>query len=375
MNVRMGSPLQSEPTLSVPREIGRGTILDRWRLPDGTLYLDNAATRPMLPEVAEEMARLMANNPLNASSQHKYGQKAARMLEDARNFFKSELNVPSTGELIFNSGATEGLNMLLKSAFFADPTKNHIVTVKTEHKAVLNTCAYLETIGAEVTYLDVDEWGQVSVSDIEAAIRPTTCAVCVMWVNNETGVVLDIASISELCARFGVLLVSDLTQGVGKYDLDYQLPSAFAGVFSAHKFGGPNGMGCVFWKDTNPLPSAAGGGQEFDYRSGTQDVASISGAAMAYSLFNRYSAVELQQAATVLENLFASVELGKLTSLARVDSAYILNFTELRSDFGPFCVRNNLIVSRGSACHGGQIGASHVFKILYPGQNVWRISL
>ena len=146
-------------------------------------------------------------------------------------------------------------------------------------------------------------------------------------------------------------------------------------MFSAHKFGGPNGIGGVFWKDTIPLPSVVGGGQEFEYRSGTQDVAGISGAAMAYSLFNRFSAVELQQAATVLESLFASVELGEMTSLARIGSAYILNIAELRGDFGSFCARNNLIVSRGSACLGGQIGASHVFGTLYPGQVIWRISL
>ena len=360
----MGSPLQSEPTLSVPREIGRGTILDRWRLPDGTLYLDNAATRPMLPEVAEEMARLMANNPLNASSQHKYGQKAARMLEDARNFFKSELNVPSTGELIFNSGATEGLNMLLKSAYFADPTKNHIVTVKTEHKAVLNTCAYLETTGAEVTYLDVDDWGQVSVSDVEAATRSTTCAVCVTWVNNETGALLNIQELSLLCKVKNVKLLVDGTQALGKHDCNLeQLDGVDCLVGSAHKLGGPIGVGFAWCRSVDVvMPAILGGGQEFDKRSGTVNVAGIVAFQRAWENFS----VGADDCTNAKKEL-AWLTKAELDVMSRSDdrfSPYIIVAKASASRLD-FVRRSKVSVSFGGACSSGLEAGSHVYRQVF----------
>jgi cysteine desulfurase len=358
----MGSPLQSEPTLSVPREIGRGTILDRWRLPDGTLYLDNAATRPMLPEVAEEMARLMADNPLNASSQHKYGQKAARMLEDARNFFKSELNVPSTGELIFNSGATEGLNMLLKSAYFADPTNNHIVTVKTEHKAVLNTCAYLETIGAEVTYLDVDEWGQISVSDIEAAIRPTTCAVAVMAINNETGLVANVGAISEVCLSRDTKYICDATQAVGKRQLDLSLQGMSAVVAGAHKIGGAVGSGLVAVQDSSCWAAVAPnyGGFNRTGSSGTQAVASICSFVHAYRLFQCPTQNDVRLALRELDNFVRFRDFYP----RHIERSHLIVPVLFPPEHDHIDLSEEFVFSRGSACSSGVDRLSEVYQLL-----------
>ena len=351
----MDLTLPQREEVSVPREIGRGTILDRWRLPDGTLYLDNAATRPMLPEVAEEMARLMANNPLNASSQHKYGQKAARMLEDARNFFKSELNVPSTGELIFNSGATEGLNMLLKSAYFADPTKNHIVTVKTEHKAVLNTCAYLETIGAEVTYLDVDEWGQVSVSDIEAAIRPTTCAVCVMWVNNVTGALIDTWSLRETCRRKGVLVISDGTQYFGKEERWSPFEIVYAVVSCGHKIGGAVGLGLVAVADSSLLRrDLHGGGQEFGLRGGTTSLVGALTMKLAYERFWRPSHCEFAEATNTLTDQLGLIDWRIGQQRAKMWSRWIIPAT---SGVPGLQSHSGIVGSDGSACDSGTLSS------------------
>jgi len=358
----MGSPLQSEPTLSVPREIGRGTILDRWRLPDGTLYLDNAATRPMLPEVAEEMARLMANNPLNASSQHKYGQKAARMLEDARNFFKSELNVPSTGELIFNSGATEGLNMLLKSAYFADPAKNHIVTVKTEHKAVLNTCTYLETIGAEITYLDVDEWGEISVLDIQAAIRSTTCAVVIMAVNNETGVVSNVDAISEVCLSSKTKYICDATQAIGKHQFDLSQPGFSAVVAGAHKIGGAVGTGLVAIQDSNLWAATTQdyGGYSRTGFSGTKGVALICAFMHAYRLFKCPTQNDVRLALRELENFVRLREFYPID----IKKSHLIVPVLLRPEDARLDHSNELVFSRGSACSSGVDRISHVYQLL-----------
>lgn len=360
----MDLTLPQRDEVSVPREIGRGTILDRWRLPDGTLYLDNAATRPMLPEVAEEMARLMANNPLNASSQHKYGQKAARMLEDARNFFKSELNVPSTGELIFNSGATEGLNMLLKSAYFADPTKNHIVTVKTEHKAVLNTCAYLETIGAEVTYLDVDEWGQVSVSDIEAAIRPTTCAVCVMWVNNETGVISPIEQIGLLAESMGVIFICDATQALGKIHVACDMVGVSAIVAGAHKVGGPVGVGLIVVQGDNAHSQSLSQSvvRSLKLCSGTVGVAKIWAFYRALDAFQPASHEDVREALEVLSEHIAFNYLLPPSSmesrLSLITPIVLQDERLLHRD----C--HYVVWSRGSACLGGLDRASHVYSLM-----------
>ena len=356
--------LSSAEIRSLPNEIGRGTILDRWRLSDGTLYLDNAATRPMLPEVADAMAQLMVDNPLNASSSHRFGQKALSILEDTRAFISEAMNAPEGSQLVFNSGATEGITAALTSAFLGQPGKNHIITVKTEHKAVLNTCSFLEDAGAKVTYLDVDCFGQISLDELREAIRPTTCAVCLMWVNNETGAVSPIREIGDTCSSFDVPVIVDATQALVKFPIDLvEFNGVDVLVGSAHKIGGPIGLGLVWARDPLFLKSMIhGGGQEFGKRSGTLNIAGVRGFQIAWEQFD-CTAEHCSSARRRLEReLFGEVEFVRYLSGSFspfICVARVLNGRDL------FMMRPDICVSAGSACSNGLVHESHVYTEMF----------
>jgi len=354
--------------------LGKGTVLDRWRLPDGTLYVDNAATRPMLPEVAECMARLMGNTPLNASSSHRFGQKSRSFLEDSRAFILEEMNAPSGSQLVFNSGATEGVTAALTSVFFSQPGKNHIVTATTEHKAVLNTCAFLEDAGAEVTYLNVNKFGQISLDELREVIRPTTCAVCLMWVNNETGSIFPIRKIGDICISSGVRLVVDATQALVKVPIDLvELHGVDVLVGSAHKIGGPIGVGLMWARNPGHLiPMIHGGGQEFGKRAGTLNVAGVMGFHAAWEKFD-FTAHDCLRAKEELERLLkGEVEfIGPPNGLFSpfICMARALNGRE------KFLMRSDICVSAGSACSEGLLRDSHVYAQIFDApDDVIRIS-
>ena len=198
-------------------------------------YLDAAATTPVHPEVLEAMLPYFTQHFGNANSQHIYGQIAKKAIDDARESIAAHINVLPE-EIIFTSGATEAINLAIKGYWEANQEKgNHIITVKTEHKAVLNTCAYLETLGVDVTYLDVDHYGRITNDLIRAAFRPDTILACLMHVNNETGLIQDIHSFAETCAEQGIAFFTDSTQAIGHIETDYSNPAITMACMSAHK--------------------------------------------------------------------------------------------------------------------------------------------
>lgn len=352
--------------LDVPSELGKGTILDRWRLADGTLYMDNAATRPMLPEIADRMARLMGDTPLNASSRHRFGQKSRSFLEDSRAFISAEINAPSGSRLVFNSGATEGVTAALTSVFLSQPGKNHIITATTEHKAVLNTCSFLESAGADVTYLNVDEFGQISLDELREVIRPTTCAVCLLWVNNETGSIFPLRKIGDICNSSGVRLLVDATQALVKFPIDLvELNGIDVLVGSAHKIGGPIGVGLIWARKPQYLiPMMHGGGQEFGKRAGTLNIAGIQGFRAAWEKFD-LTTDDCVKAKEELERLLSGevefISLGNEASSPFICVARALNGRE------KFMMRSDICVSAGSACSEGLLRDSHVYSRIFEG--------
>ena len=212
---------------------------------------------------------------------HEFGWKANGAVEKARKQVANLLNCEDN-EITFNSGSSEGLNYALKGLYEKfSKHKNHIITVKTEHVAVYETCKYLELKGAEVTYLDVDKDGKIDIAQLKASIRPETFLASIMIVNNETGVVQDMKAISDVCKDQGVILMSDATQAIGKVSLDVQALGIDITVISAHKIYGPKGVGALYARRKSPrvsiLPLMHGGSQEEGKRAGTLNVPGIVG--------------------------------------------------------------------------------------------------
>ncbi|WZN39410.1 cysteine desulfurase family protein [Chitinophaga pollutisoli] len=217
------------------------------------VYLDNNATTPCDPRVLEAMMPYFTHQFGNAASRaHAWGWAAEEAVQQAREEVAAMIGAEPQ-EIVFTSGATESLNLALKGAFEAYAVKGkHLITVQTEHKAVLDTCLHLEKMGASVTYLPVDGRGLVSPDDLQAAIRPDTILTAVMYANNETGVIQPIAEIAKVAADHDILLLTDATQAAGKIPLDAGKEAIGMLALSAHKLYGPKGAGALFVRRRSP---------------------------------------------------------------------------------------------------------------------------
>ncbi len=274
------------------------------------IYLDNNATTPMDPDVLTAMTPYFLNKFGNAASRnHSFGCEAAGAVEDARQQI-AKLIGADVREIIFTSGATEAVNLAIKgvaeSTFYADKGR-HIVTVRTEHKAVLDTCAWLETKGWHVTYLPVDEFGLIGLKQLEAAITDQTVLVCVMHANNETGVIQPIQEIATLCKHRGTLFFTDATQSVGKQLLDVDDFGIDLLAMSAHKMYGPKGVGVLFVRRRKPRVRCEamihGGGHERGMRSGTLNVPGIIGMGAVATLCRQNMGTEQQRIRNLRDEL------------------------------------------------------------------------
>ena len=254
------------------------------------LYFDYNATTPCDPLVVDAMLPFLSTDFGNVSSiHHSFGWIAKEAVETSTQKMARALNI-SADSIIYTSGSTEGINMVLKS--FCQkykPDGNHIITCKTEHKAVLDTCAFMEKYeGVSVTYLDVDASGLVNLDQLKAAIRPETILVSIMYANNETGVIQPLQDIARIIANQGIFLFSDATQALGKTSLDQVFEQVDFACFSAHKVYGPKGMGMVYCKTGRAsavLQSLIqGGGQQKGWRGGTINTPGIIGFAKAVEL-------------------------------------------------------------------------------------------
>ena len=337
------------------------------------VYLDYSATTPVDPRVAEKMIPYLCEkfgNP--ASRSHAYGWEAEKAVEEARAEVARYINADPR-EIVWTSGATEADNLAIKGVahFYKDKGK-HLITVKTEHKAVLDSMRHLETEGFEVTYKDVEENGLLDLAKLEAAIRPDTTLVSVMAVNNEIGVIQDIAAIGEMCRRHGVLYHCDATQAVGKMDLDTEKLKIDLMSLSGHKVYGPKGIGALYVRRKPRVriePQIHGGGHERGMRSGTLPTHQIVGMGEAYRLARLEQAEEIKRIAALRDRLKDGIEKNIPEIVIngdmehRVCSNLNVSFNFIEGESLMMAVKD-LAVSSGSACTSASLEPSYVLKSL-----------
>ncbi|HEY9361980.1 MAG TPA: aminotransferase class V-fold PLP-dependent enzyme, partial [Chitinophagaceae bacterium] len=252
------------------------------------VYLDNNATTPCDPRVVEALLPYFTENFGNAASRnHSFGWVAKEAVTLAREQVAKLINAEPK-EIIFTSGATEADNLALKGVFEMYAGKgNHIITCNIEHKAVLDSCKHLEKRGAEITYLQVNKKGLIDLKELEAAIKPTTILIAIMYANNEIGVIQPMKEINAIAKRHGVIFFSDATQAVGKIPVDVN-DGIDLMAFTAHKMYGPKGVGALYVRRKNPriklTAQIDGGGHENNMRSGTLNVTGIVGFGKACEL-------------------------------------------------------------------------------------------
>ncbi|MBP6490515.1 MAG: IscS subfamily cysteine desulfurase, partial [Thauera sp.] len=275
------------------------------------IYLDYSATTPVDPRVAAKMIPWLTEHFGNpASRSHAYGWEAEKAVEDAREEVAALVNADAK-EIIWTSGATESNNLAIKgAAHFYQGKGKHIITVKTEHKAVLDTVRELEREGFEATYLDVQENGLIDLEALKAAIRPDTIVVSVMFVNNEIGVVQPIAEIGELCREKGVVFHVDAAQATGKVEIDLDKLKVDLMSFCAHKTYGPKGIGALYVRRKPRVRLEAqmhGGGHERGLRSGTLATHQIVGMGESFRLAREEMAAENLRVGKLRDRLLAGL--------------------------------------------------------------------
>ena len=341
------------------------------RLP---IYLDYSATTPVDPRVAEKMCACLTQegtfgNP--ASRSHPYGWDAEKLVDQARADV-AELVGADPKEIIWTSGATESDNLAIKgAAHFYRKRGNHIITPKTEHKAVLDTCRQLEREGFEVTYLDVQENGLVDLAQFEAAIRPETVLASVMHVNNEIGVVQDIAAIGALCRERNVIFHVDAAQSPGKVPINLaELPVDLMS-FSAHKIYGPKGIGALYVQRKPRIRLEAqmhGGGHERGLRSGTLPTHQIVGMGEAFRIAREEMAAENERILALRNRLYDGLKdmeevyvNGDLEHRIAGNLNISFNFVEGES---LMMALKDMAVSSGSACTSASLEPSYVLRAL-----------
>lgn len=336
------------------------------------VYMDYSATTPVDPRVADKMIPYLYEqfgNP--ASSSHMYGWEAEKAVEEARSHVAALINADPR-EIIWTSGATESNNLALKgAAYFYKNRGQHIITVNTEHKAVLDTVQELERQGFTATYLDPQENGLITVEQLEKAIRPDTILVSVMWVNNEIGVIQPIAEIAELCREKGIIFHCDAAQATGKVEIDLQTTKVDLLTVTAHKVYGPKGIGALFVRRRPRIRLEAqmhGGGHERGLRSGTLATHQIAGMGEAFRLAKAEMNEEIARIRGLSERLAAGLSTieavvfnGDMTH--RVPHNLNVSFNYIEGESLMMAMKG-LAVSSGSACTSATLEPSYVLRAL-----------
>ena len=341
------------------------------RLP---VYLDYAATTPVDPAVAAEMAKYLTidgvfGNP--ASKSHRYGWEAAEAVDEARNNIASLINADSR-EIIFTSGASESDNLALKGTALANQgKKKHIIVNALEHKAILDTADFLESQGFEVTRLNPGPSGVFNPEDVEKAIRPDTFLVSIMHVNNEIGAVQDLKDLAAVCHKHGVLFHTDAAQSAGKERIDVRDMDIDLMSLSSHKVYGPKGIGAIFIRrmpKVDLVPLIHGGGHERGYRSGTLATHQIVGMGEAFRLAKENFDTEIPRLRALRDRLWAGIEkVGGVkvngSMEHRVATNLNVSFEGVDGDMLMVSLRN-LAVSTGSACTSASVEPSYVLRAI-----------
>ena len=349
------------------------------------IYLDNNATTPMDPRVLEAMIPYFTEHFGNAASRnHPFGWEAEEAVDYAREQV-AKLVGADPKEIILTSGATEGDNLGIKGVFEMYASKgNHIITCTTEHKAVLDTCKHIERTGGEVTYLEVKADGLIDLKELEAAIKPTTILISIMYANNEIGVIQPVKEISTIAKKHGVLFFSDAVQAVGKIPVDVNKDGIDIMAFTAHKMYGPKGIGALYVRRKNPRVKVTaqmdGGGHERGMRSGTLNVPGIVGFGKACEL----ARLEMADDAARLSKLRDKLE----TALMKLEETYVngtpehrlphvanISFKYVEGEGLLMGFNKHIALSSGSACTSASLEPSYVLKALGLGDDLAHSSL
>ena len=336
------------------------------------IYLDYSATTPVDPKVVDKMIPWLyehAGNP--ASRSHAYGWEAEEAVERARVQVASLVNADPR-EIVWTSGATESNNLAIKGAagFYAERGK-HIITIKTEHKAVLDPCRELERQGFEVTYLDVQEDGLINLDAFKAAIRPDTVLVSVMFVNNEIGVIQPIATLGEICREKNIIFHVDAAQATGKVNIDLQTLKVDLMSFCAHKTYGPKGIGALYVRRKPRIRIEAqmhGGGHERGFRSGTLATHQIVGMGECFALAQAEMGTENERVRMLRDRLWAGLSQIEEVYLngdieQRVPHNLNVSFNYVEGESLIMAIKE-LAVSSGSACTSASLEPSYVLRAL-----------
>jgi cysteine desulfurase len=349
------------------------------------IYLDHNATTPCDPRVVEAMIPYFTNSFGNAASRnHPFGWQAEEAVDYAREQV-AKLIGADPKEIIFTSGATEADNLAIKGVFEMYASKgNHIITCNIEHKAVLDTCKHIEKEGGEVTYLKVNADGLIDMKELEAAIKPTTILIAIMYANNEIGTVMPMKEISALAKKKGILVFSDATQAVGKIPVDVNKDGIDLMAFTAHKMYGPKGVGALYVRRKNPRVKVTaqmdGGGHERGMRSGTLNVPGIVGFGKACEISMNEMEAETKRLSALRDKLE--------TALMKIEEAYIngstqhrlphvtnISFKYVEGEGLLMGFNKDIAVSSGSACTSASLEPSYVLKALGLGDDLAHSSL
>lgn len=349
------------------------------------VYLDNNATTPMDPRVLETMIPYFTENFGNAASRnHPFGWAAEEAVDYAREQVAALIGADAK-EIIFTSGATEGDNLGIKGVFEMYASKgNHIITVNTEHKAVLDTCKHIEKLGGEVTYLSVKDDGLIDLKELEAAIKPTTILIAIMYANNEIGVVQPVKEIAALAKKNGILFFTDATQAVGKIPVNVIEDGIDLMTFTGHKMYGPKGIGALYVRRKNPRVKVTaqmdGGGHERGMRSGTLNVPGIVGFGKACELCRlemEKDTAHIKVLRDKLENALLQIEESYLNGNKEHRLPHVTNisFKYVEGEGLLMGFNKNIALSSGSACTSASLEPSYVLKALGLGDDLAHSSL
>jgi cysteine desulfurase len=349
------------------------------------IYLDHNATTPCDPRVVDAMVPYFTNNFGNAASRnHPFGWQAEEAVDYAREQV-AKLIGADPKEIIFTSGATEADNLAIKGVFEMYASKgNHIITCNIEHKAVLDTCKHIEKEGGEVTYLKVKENGLIDLAELEAAIKPTTILIALMYANNEIGTIMPMKEISAIAKKKGILVFSDATQAVGKIPVNVNTDGIDLMAFTAHKMYGPKGVGALYVRRKNPRVKVTaqidGGGHERGMRSGTLNVPGIVGFGKACEICLNEMEEETARVSKLrdkLQNELLKIEESYLNGDKEHKLPHVTNisFKYVEGEGLMMGFNKNIAVSSGSACTSASLEPSYVLKALGLGDDLAHSSL
>jgi cysteine desulfurase len=349
------------------------------------IYLDNNATTPMDPRVFEAMTPYFLEDYGNAASRnHPFGWKAEEAVDYAREQV-AKLIGADPKEIIFTSGATEGDNLGIKGVFEMYAQKgNHIITATTEHKAVLDTCKHIEKLGGEVTYLQVKPDGLIDLAELEAAIKPTTILISIMYANNEIGVINPVQEIGAIAKKHGVLFFTDAVQAVGKIPVNVIKDGIDIMAFTAHKMYGPKGVGALYVRRKNPRVKVTaqmdGGGHERGMRSGTLNVPGIVGFGKACEICMQDMESDSKRIIKMrdkLENALMLLEEAYINGSTEHRLPHVTNisFKHVEGEGLLMGFNKNIALSSGSACTSASLEPSYVLKALGLGDDLAHSSL